>query len=63
LQFTEGTAEAPGDANVPVTGQVLNFALGKETITGAWGPVDPDANNSYNGVAPGASNSWTEVAA
>jgi len=25
--------------------------------------VDPDANNSYNGVAPGASNSWTEVAA
>ena len=63
LQFTEGTAEAPGDANVPVTGQVLSFALGKETITGAWGPVNPDASNSYNGVTPGASNSWTEVAA
>jgi len=25
--------------------------------------VNPDASNSYNGVTPGASNTWTEVAA
>jgi hypothetical protein len=63
ISSQSGNVEIVSDANVSVTGQVLNFALGKETITGAWGPVDPDANNSYNGVAPGASNSWTEVAA
>jgi hypothetical protein len=63
ISSQSGNVEIVADANVSVTGQVLNFALGKETITGAWGPVDPDANNSYNGVAPGASNSWTEVAA
>ena len=63
ISSQSGNVEIVSDANVSVTGQVLNFALGKETITGAWGPVDPDANNSYNGVAPGASNTWTEVAA
>jgi hypothetical protein len=63
ISSQSGNVNITADADVNVTGQVLNFALGKETITGAWGPVDPDANNSYNGVAPGASNSWTEVAA
>jgi hypothetical protein len=63
MQFAEGTETIVADANVNVTGQIINFALGKETITGAWGPVDPDASNSYNGVTPGASNTWTEVAA
>jgi hypothetical protein len=63
ISSQSGNVNITADADVNVTGQIINFALGKETITGAWGPVDPDANNSYNGVAPGASNTWTEVAA
>jgi hypothetical protein len=63
ISSQSGNVDITADADVNVTGQIINFALGKETITGAWGPVDPDASNSYNGVTPGASNTWTEVAA
>jgi hypothetical protein len=52
IQFSDGTAIATGSTLVTPTGIQLTTALGKETIAGAWGPV-----------IPGASNSWTEVAA
>jgi len=58
-----GTLDVVGDANILVTGQLISFTLGKETITGAWGPVDPDATNSFSEVSSGVSNTWTEVAA
>lgn len=63
ISFSDGIVDVVGDANVLVTGQLISFALGKETISGAWQPVDPDATNSFSGVSPGATNTWTEVAA